>query len=190
MKRKFFILLLAAAICFFGFQTISLFNDIKNDALEETQKTNVNILKMIEDSISLCSVAYNYEDYITRKKTWVLGLNPSIKYAKFIGEIKVGCEIKSVIKETNKFFIVLSEPFIVEHELYREGSWEGKEGTWNNFSPAEEGQFTNEQKNIVENRLIEELKQEDKKRNNELIEDLLAKFGAKKASFSIIYVKK
>ncbi|HEY5586840.1 MAG TPA: hypothetical protein VIK78_20415 [Ruminiclostridium sp.] len=43
---------------------------------------------------------------------------------------------------------------------------------------------------MIEKRLIDELKQEDKKRNNELVEDLLAKFGTKKDSFSITYVKK
>ena len=93
MKRKILILVLVLAICVFGYQTISLFKNIKSDALEQTHKTNVKILKMIEDSISVCSVEYDYEDYITRKKTWVVGLNPSIKYAKFMGKIKVGCEI-------------------------------------------------------------------------------------------------
>jgi len=119
-----------------------------------------------------------------------LGLNPSIKYAKFMGKIKVGCEIKSVKKELNSFSIVLSEPFVVEHELSRIGNWEGKEGTWNNFTPAEEGKVTNEQKRIIENRLIDELQQEDKKRNKELVSDLVTKFSENEDSFSITYVKK
>ena len=190
MKRKILILVLVLAICVFGFQTISLIKNIKSNVLEQTQKTNVNILKMIEDSISVCSVEYDYEDYITRKKTWVLGLNPSIKYAKFMGKIKVGCEIKSVKKESNIFAIVLSEPFVVEHELNRISDWEGKEGTWNNFTPTEEGKVTNEQKMIIENRLINELQQEDKKRNKELMSDLLVKFGENEDSFRITYVKK
>ncbi|MBU3129001.1 hypothetical protein [Clostridium tagluense] len=191
MKRKILIaLVLVLAICASVYQTFSLFKNIKSEELEQTQKTNVNILKMIEDSISVCSVEYDYEDYITRRKTWVVGLNPSIKYAKFIGKIKVGCEIKSVKMESNIFSIVLSEPFVVEHEINRKGDWQGKEGIWNNFTPAEEGKVTNEQKMIIENKLIDELQQEDKKRNKELISDLLIKFGENKDSFSITYVKK
>ena len=191
MKRKILIaLVLFLAICVFGYQTVSLFKNINSEALEQTQKTNVNILKKIEDSISVCSVVYDYEDYITRRKTWVVGLNPSLKYAKFMGKIKVGCEIKSLKKESDKFSIVLSEPFVVEHEINRTSDWEGKEGTWNNFTPNEEGKVINEQKMIIENRLIGELQQEGKKRNKELISDLLVKFGENKDSFIITYVKK
>ncbi|HEY8890533.1 MAG TPA: hypothetical protein VIM70_09790 [Clostridium sp.] len=190
MKRKILILVLFLAICIFVYQIFSVFKNIKNEELEQTQKTNVNIMKMIEDSISVCSVEYDYEDYITRKKTWVFASNPSIKYAKFMGEIKVGCEIKSVTKKSNIFSIVLSEPFVVEHEINRIGDWEGKEGTWNNFTPAEEGKVTNEQKMIIENRLMDELQQEDKKRNKELISDLLVKIGENEDSFSVTYVKK
>lgn len=96
MKRKILISVLVLAICIFGYQTYSLFKNIESEALEQTQKNNVKISKMIEDSISVCSVEYDYEDYITRRKTWVFDLNPSLKYAKFKGKIKVGCEIKSV----------------------------------------------------------------------------------------------
>lgn len=188
--RKILIVVLILAICVFGYQTDSLFKSVKSEVLEQTQKTNVNILKMIEDSISVCSVEYNYEDYITRKKTWAFDLNPSIKYAKFMGKIKVGCEIKSIKKESNIFSIVLSEPFVVEHEINRIGDWKGKEGTWNNFTPNEEGKVINEQKMIIENRLVDELQQEDKKQNKELISDLLVKFGENEDSFSITYVKK
>lgn len=190
MKRKILIVVLFLVFCVSVYQTVSLFKNIKSEALEQTQKTNVNILKMIEDSISICSVEYNYEDYITRRKTWVIGLNPSLKYAKFMGKVKVGCEIKSVKKESDKFLIVLAEPSVVEHEINRTSDWEGKEGTWNNFTPAEEGKVLNEQKIIIENRLIDELQQEDKKRNKELISDLLVKFGENEGSFSIAYVKK
>ncbi|MBU3112706.1 hypothetical protein [Clostridium lacusfryxellense] len=190
MKRKILIVVLVLAICVFGYKIDSLFKSVKSDALEQTQKTNVNILKMIEDSIYVCSVEYDYEDYITRRKTWVVGLNPSIKYAKFMGKIKVGCKIKSVKKESNIFSIVLSEPSVLEHEINRKGDWEGKEGTWNNFTPAEEGKVINEQKIIIENRLINELQQEDKKRNKELISNLLVKFNEKEDSFIITYVKK
>ena len=56
-----------------------------------------------------------------------------------IKPLKVGCEIKSVKKESNRFSIVLSEPFVVEHEINRIGDWEGKEGIRNNFTTAEEG---------------------------------------------------
>jgi hypothetical protein len=192
MKRKTFKLGigLVLAICVFGYLTFSLFKSVKSEALEQTQKTDVSILKMIEDSISLCSVEYNYEDYITRKKTWAFELNPSIKYAKFTGKIKVGCEIKSVKKESNKFSIVLSEPSIVEHEINRIGDWKGKEGIWNNFAPNEEGKVIDEQKKIIEKRLAEQLQEEDKKRNKELISDLLVKLGENEDSFSITYVKK
>jgi len=188
MRRKILALVLFLMFCVSGYKTVSLFQNIK--ALKQTQKNNVNILKMIEDSISLCSVEYDYENYITRRKTWVVGLNPSIKYAKFIGKIKVGCEIKSVKKESNIFKIVLSEPYVVEHEINRIGEWEGKEGTWNNFTLTEEGKVTNEQKMIIEKRLNDELQQEDKKRNKELISDLLLKFGENKDSLIITYVKK
>ena len=190
MKRKTLMLVLSLAICVFVYLTFSLFKSVKSEALEQTQKSNVNILEMIKKSISLCSVEYDYEDYITRKKTWVLELNPSIKYAKFEGKIKVGCEIKSVKKESDIFSIVLSEPFVVEHEINRKGDWKGKEGIWNNFTPNEEGKVINEQKMIIENRLINELQQEDKKRNKELISDLLVKLGENEESFSIAYVKK
>ena len=192
MKRKTFKLGigLVLAICVFVYLTFSLFKSINSEALEQTQKTNVNILKMIEKSISLCSVEYDYEDYITRKKSWVLDLNPSIKYAKFEGEIKVGCKIKSVNKESKKFLIVLLEPSIIEHEINRIGDWKGKEGIWNNFKPNEEGEVINEQKIIIEKRLTDELKEEDKKRNKELISDLLVKLGENEDSFSIKYVEK
>lgn len=187
--RKILLVVLVLAICVFGYQTVSL-SKIKNEALEQTQKTNINILKMIEDSISVCSVEYNDEDYITRNKTWAFDLNPSIKYAKFMGKIKVGCEIKSVKKESNIFSIVLSDPFVVEHEINRSGDWKGKEGIWNNFRPNEEGKVINEQKIIIEKRLIDELQQEGKKRNKELISELLVKLGENEDSFSITYVKK
>jgi len=192
MKRKTLILDLGLvlAICVFGYLTFSLIKSVKSEALEQTQKNNVNIKNMIEDSISLCSVEYNYEDYITRKKTWVVGLNPSIKYAKFTGKIKVGCEIKSVNKESNRILIVLSEPSIVEHEIKIDGIWKGKEGIWNNFKPNEEGEIINEQKKIIENRLKNELQQEDKKRNKELISELLVKHGENENSLNISYVNK
>ena len=190
MKRKILILVLVLAICVFGYQTESLFKRVKSKTLEQTQKTDVTIKKMIEDSISICSVEYNYEDYITRKKTWVVGLNPSIKYAKFTGKIKVGCEIKSFNKKSNIFLIVLSEPSVVEHEINREGEWRGKEGIFNNFKPDEEGKIINEQKIIMDNRLKNKLQQEDKKRNEELISDLLLKLGENKDSFRISYVEK
>lgn len=190
MKRAILIVVLVLAICVFGYRTDSLSKSVKSEALEQTQKTNVNILKMIEYSISVCSVEYDYEDYITRRKTWVVGLNPSIKYAKFMGKIKVGCEIKSVKKESNIFSIVLSEPSVVEHEINRIGDWQGKEGIWNNFTPAEEGKVTNEQKIIIENRLIDELQQEDKKQNKELILELFVKLGGNEDSFRITYVEK
>lgn len=190
MKRKTLILVLSLAICVFVYLTFSLFKSIKSEALEQTQKTDVNILKMIENSISLCSVEYDYEDYITRKKTWAFELNPSIKYAKFEGKIKVGCEIKSIKKESKKFLIVLSEPFIMEHEINRSSDWKGKEGIWNNFKPNEEGEVIDEQKKIIEKRLTEDLQEEDKKRNKELISDLLVKLGDNEDSFSIEYVKK
>lgn len=193
MKRRISIglglfLVLILAIFVLRYQTVS-FKNIKKEALEQAHKTDVSIKKMIDESINLCSVEYNYEDYITRRKTWAFALNPSLKYAKFEGKIKVGCEIKSVVKESNKFLIVLSEPVVKEHQINRIGDWKGKEGIWNNFTPDEEGKVKNEQKVIIETRLNDELQKEDKKRNEELISALFVKLGKNEESYSITYVE-
>lgn len=170
-------LILTAVLFVFVSQIINLNKSIKAEAVENANKTDAHIASEIEDSIKLLSVEGDYEEIITTKQTWILGLNPSIAWAKVKGTIKVGSSVIDAGKKGNKYVIKLSEPEIVSHEIEREGSWHTREGLLNSFNAAADGKIIADSKRIIENEKFDELKQRCIENNKQIIQSCLKAYG-------------
>ena len=173
------ILILALSVVFLVFVSliINLNRTIKAKEIENANKTDAHIASAIEDSIKLLSVEGDYEEIITTKKTWVLGLNPSIAWVKVKGTIKVGSSVIDASKKGSKYIIKLSEPEIISHEIKPEGLWNTKEGFLNYFDASYDGKIIAESKKIIEKEKFNELKQRCIENNKQIIQSCLKAYG-------------
>lgn len=187
--RIIIILVLMVVLLVFASLIINLNKSIKAKELENTNKTDAHIASAIEDSIKLLSVEGDYEEIITTKKTWVLGLNPSIAWVKVKGTIKVGSNVLDAGKKGSKYIIKLSEPEIISHEINPEGLWNTEEGFLNHFDAASDGKIIEESKKIIEKEKFNELKQRCIENNKQIIQSCLKAYG-KNYDIEIDYEKK
>jgi hypothetical protein len=154
----------------------SLARTISAEATENANKVDINIKSEIIDSLHIVTAECDYEEVITRKETWIMGLNPSIAMVKVKGNIKVGSELIDVKKEKGKYIINLSEPKVLQHEIEKEGNWETREGILNEFDSKIEGEVFEKTKKSVEERLFDELKQKSIKNNELAIYSILSQY--------------
>ena len=155
---------------------VNLIRNISAEAAENANKVDINIKSEIIDSIHIVTAECDYEEVITRKETWIMGLNPSLARVKVKGKIKVGSELIDVKKETGKYIINLSEPKILQHEIKKEGNWETKEGILNEFDSKIEGEVFERTKKSIEERLFDELKQKSIENNKIAIHSILSQY--------------
>lgn len=169
----------------------SLIRNISAEATENANKVDINIKSEIIDSLHIVTAECDYEEVITRKETWVMGLNPSIAMVKVKGNIKVGSELINVKKEKDKYIINLSEPKVLQHEIEKEGNWETREGILNEFDSKIEGEVFEKTKKSVEERLFDELKQKSIKNNELAIYSILSQYmdeNINKDNCEIVYI--
>lgn len=171
--RIILVLILTTVLLVFISQIINLNRSIKAEAGENANSTDAYIISQIEDSIKLLSAEGNYEEIITAKQTWILGLNPSIAWVKVRGTIKVGSEVIDISKEDSKYVIKLSEPEIISHQINPEGLWNTEEGFLNYFDVASDGKIIAESKKIIEKGKFDELKQRCIENNKQIIQSFL-----------------
>jgi hypothetical protein len=154
----------------------SLIRNISAEATENANKVDINIKSEIIDSLQIVTAECDYEEVITRKETWVMGLNPSIARVKVKGNIKVGSELIDVKKEKDKYIISLSEPKVLQHEIEKEGKWETREGILNEFDSSIEGEVFEKTKKSIEERLFDELRQKSINNNELSIHSILSQY--------------
>lgn len=175
-------IVLAVIIVIFTILFISFFKDIGTEAFKNSNATSININSEIEDYLQLLTAEGEYEEIITRKETWIMGINSSVARVKVKGSIKVGSQLIDVKKEEDRYIITLSEPGILQHDIKKQGQWETIEGILNEFDAAVEGEIFQSSKRDIEDRLLPELRSESIKNNKLAIYTILGKFANKEIS--------
>jgi hypothetical protein len=187
-KKIIYIIVLIFVFLLCGFGSYKSIKNILSEASAKANMNDANIVSAIEDSLKLISIEGVYEEIITTKQTWVMGLNPSMAWVKVNGIIKVGSQLVNIDKEGNEYIITMSEPKIIDSDLKKEGQWQTKEGILNRFDPTMEGKIFEENKKTIEEKKFEELKQRCMENNNQIIQSFFDVY-AKGSSFKINYVK-
>lgn len=190
MKKGFkgiVILLLVVVIVVFTVLIFNLKTKFAKQATENANRIDAYIENMVDESLKLVSAEGKYEEIITAKQTWILGLNPSTAWVKANGVIKVGSRLIDVSKEEGKYIFKLSEPEILEHTLTPEGQWSTNEGLFNSFDSARDGEILAEQKRKIEAERFEELSKSCKLSNDQIVKSFLSSLG-KEISYDIKYV--
>lgn len=180
--KSIIVLILTIVIFTFISLLLNFVRNINAKVVKNENKIGINIKNEIIDSLNILTAEAEYEEIITRRETWIMGLNPSIARVKVKGNIKVGSRLIDVKKAEDKYIISLSEPEVLQHEIVKQGQWETKEGILNGFDPIIEGEIFENSKKSMEDRLYDELKQESIKNNELAIYSILGRYTKEKIS--------
>lgn len=186
-KEIIYIIVLILVFLLCGFGSYKSIKNILSEASSKANMNDVNIVSAIEDSLKLISVEGVYEEIITTKQTWVMGLNPSLAWVKVNGIIKIGSQLVNIDKEGEEYIITMSEPKIIDSDLKKEGQWQTKEGILNSFDLTMEGKIFEENKKTIEEKKFEELKQQCIENNKQIIQSLIDVY-AKGSKIEVKYV--